>query len=65
MDKTMIDHKVLLENIEKMILIMEFDGMRSPGKAKMNAANLVDMYKLKDIYTSIVNKKAPTKKEAK
>ena len=58
-----IDYKTLLENIERMIEIQEFDGMRSPGKVKMNAANLVDLYTLRDRYAEMLKKTTPAKKE--
>ena len=61
LDAKHVDHAQVLKNIEQMINIMEFDAMRSAGKAKMNAANLVDMYKLKEIYTT---KLKASKKEA-
>lgn len=60
-----INYELLLENVEKMIEIQEFDGLRSPGKIKMNAANLVDLYTLKDRYTKKLKTTMPTNKESK
>lgn len=47
-----INYKQVLENIENMINTLEYDSMRSPGKAKVNAETLVNMYNLKDRYES-------------
>ena len=55
-----IDYEVLLENVSRMIDIQEYDGMRSPGKIKMNAANLVDLYVLKERYAKEVSKAKKT-----
>ena len=31
-----IDYRTLLDNLKNMINLLEYDSMRSPGKAKMN-----------------------------
>ena len=49
MERT-IDYKVLLKNIDEMILLLEFDAMRSAGKAKLNSQHLHSLYTLKEIY---------------
>ena len=56
-----IEYDQLLENIEEMINVHEFDGMRSPGKIRVSAETLVALYALKDRYT----KKPTPKKEDK
>lgn len=59
-----IDYKQVLENIENMINTLEYDSMRSPGKAKINAETLVNMYNLKDRYESKAVVAPTAKKEA-
>jgi len=55
-----INYTQLLDNVTNMINLLEYDSMRSPGKAKVNSDNLVSLYILKDRYTAVV---APTVKE--
>ena len=51
-------------NIDTMINTLEYDSMRSPGKTKVNAGLLVNLYTLKDIYIKeLENSKAAPKKE--
>ena len=57
-----IDYDKLLENIDEMIRVHEFDGMRSPGKIRVSAETLVALYSLKDRYTK---PKVTPKREAK
>ena len=57
-----IDYEVLKENIDKMINLLEFDAMRSSGKAKLNSQHLHSLYFLKELYAK--NHKKPVKKEA-
>ena len=47
-----IDYTQVLENIESMINVLEYDSMRSPGKAKINADTLANLYSLMDRYQS-------------
>jgi len=54
-----IDYKVLLNNITAMINLLEFDAMRSAGKAKLNSGNIVDLYVLKDRYEKELESTAP------
>ena len=54
-----IDYKVLLTNLDKMVNLLEYDSMRSPGKAKLNSQHLHSLYELKDRYESKVK---PTEK---
>ena len=59
-----IDYDALLRNINEMINTLEYDAMRSAGKAKMSAATLRDLHDLKKHYEAgkkPVKKQAPTK----
>jgi len=59
-----INKSELLYNIDNMINTLEYDSMRSPGKCKINASLLVNLYALKDIYLKeLKNSKAAPKKE--
>lgn len=51
------DTEQLLEHVLGMINTLEFDSMRSPGKTKMNAVNLVALYELKDRYEADLKKR--------
>ena len=57
-----IDYQVLLNNINEMIEVLEFDATRSPGKAKLNSQHLHSLYYLKDKYEAKIK---PTKKDKK
>lgn len=48
-----IDYKTLLENVDKMINLLEYDAMRSPGKAKLNSQHLESLYAIKDRYVKM------------
>jgi hypothetical protein len=50
----------VLFNVETMINTLEYDSMRSPGKTKVNAGLLVNLYTLKDIYTKELKNSKPT-----
>ena len=52
-----IDYIMLEENISKMINLLEYDSMRSAGKAKLNSQHLHSLYELKAIYTKMNSKK--------
>ena len=54
-----IDYEALIMNLDKMINLLEYDSMRSPGKAKLNSQHLHSLYELKDRYESKVK---PSKK---
>ena len=56
-----VNYDELIANIDEMINVHEFDGMRSPGKIRVSADTLVALYALKDRYT----KKPTPKKEGK
>jgi|TARA_R110000796_G_scaffold232646_1_gene351085 hypothetical protein len=55
-----IDYPQLLDNLKNMINLLEYDSMRSPGKAKMNCENLLAMHTLKDIYIAQIETSKPT-----
>jgi hypothetical protein len=55
-----IDYPQLLANLENMINLLEYDSLRSPGKAKMNCVNLVAMHSLKDTYIAQIETSKPT-----
>lgn len=57
-----IDYKKLLDNYDQMINTLEYDSMRSSGKAKLNADTLHHMYSMKSVYEK---KLIPAKKEVK
>ena len=59
-----IDYVVLYDRVEEMINLLEYDSMRSAGKAKLNSQHLHAMYDLLDRYSKKLPKKAPAKKEA-
>ena len=55
-----INYDDLLENINEMINVHEYDGMRSAGKIRVNAPTLVELYALKERYEALAKK--PVKK---
>ncbi len=57
-DKT-INYKKLIDNLLEMIELLEYDSMRSAGKAKINAPTLFAMYSNIERYI----KKLASKKE--
>jgi hypothetical protein len=61
-----IDYDQILVNIKTMINTLEYDSMRSGGKAKINAQVLCNLIELEKHYTAKMNSnKQPTaKKEA-
>lgn len=59
-----IDIDALIANYNEMINTLEYDSMRSAGKAKLNADKLVNLHNLVERYTKVQNsKKATPKKE--
>ena len=64
-----IDYEELLANINGMINLLEYDSMRSQGKAKLNSQHLHSLYFLKERYEDQMKKaaapKAAPKKAAK
>jgi hypothetical protein len=60
-----IDIEALLKNYKDMINTLEYDSMRSAGKAKINAHTLIDMHALVERYERILNsQRSAPKKEA-
>ena len=55
-----IDYEVLLKNVSEMIELLEYDAMRSAGKAKMNSQHIHSLYEMKDRYTAKLETKKPT-----
>lgn len=53
MSKRDIDYNKLIDNIQDMISLLEFDAMRSSGKAKLNSGNLESLYSLLDRYKAL------------
>ena len=71
MASKVVDYGKLLANLEEMINVLEYDSMRSAGKAKLNSTTLVSMYELVDRYkaaavgkpsATVVAEEAPVKK---
>jgi len=57
-----INHEELVKNYDTMIETLEYDSMRSAGKAKLNAEVLVSLHNLRDRYAKEI-KTHPVKKE--
>ena len=57
-----INYQQLLDNYDQMINTLEYDSMRSGGKAKLNADTLNNLYSMKAMYE---DKLKPAKKEVK
>jgi len=57
-----INYKQLLSNYEQMINTLEYDSMRSGGKAKLNADTLNNLYTMKAMYEKNIK---PAEKEVK
>ncbi len=58
-----IDYDLLLNRVDEMINLLEYDSMRSAGKMKLNSQHLESLYALKGVYEKKMPKKAPVKKE--
>ena len=59
-----INYEALTRNIDEMINILEYDSMRSGGKAKINAGTLNELYVLQERYAKVLaagKKPAPKK----
>ena len=56
-----VEYDKLLDNVVKMINLLEYDSMRSSGKMKLNSQHLHSLYYLKEKYEAMINK--PAKKE--
>ena len=57
-----INYEQLIQNYNQMINTLEYDSMRSGGKAKLNAETLHHLYAMKEKYQSKIT---PAKKEVK
>ena len=55
-----IDYKALVNNCDVMINTLEYDSMRSGGKAKLNADTLNSLYTMKAMYEKKIK---PAEKE--
>jgi len=51
-----INYTTLLKNVEQMINLLEYDAMRSAGKAKVNVHPIHDLYELADRYREMLTK---------
>ena len=58
-----VDYDVLMENVDRMINLLEYDAMRSSGKMKLNSQHLHSLYYLKEQYETKVKKPTPVKKK--
>ncbi len=59
-----INIDALIANYNEMINTLEYDSMRSAGKAKLNADKLISLHELVERYIKVQNsKKATPKKE--
>ena len=58
-----INYDQIADNLDTMINLLEFDSMRSSGKAKLNSQHLHSMYYLRDVYESKVKKPTPAKRK--
>jgi hypothetical protein len=57
-----INYNQLIQNYDQMINTLEYDSMRSGGKAKLNAETLFHLYTMKEKYQAKIT---PAKKEVK
>ena len=60
-----VDYKMLSDNLDSMIEVLEYDAMRSPGKAKMNSQHLHSLYFLKEKYEDKLKVKSKPKSPKK
>lgn len=58
-----IDYNKLLQNVDEMINVLEYDSSRSAGKAKINAQTLINLFTLKEVFAKKNSKKTTPKKE--
>ena len=56
-----IKYELVQKNINEMINVLEFDGMRSAGKIKINAQTLYYLHQLNAHYSKAAAKKQPVK----
>ena len=60
-----IDYQELRDNVATMINLLEYDAMRSPGKAKLNSQHLHSLYEMLDRYDDKLKSKPGPKPKAK
>jgi len=60
-----INYEDLIKNIDQMINLLEYDSMRSAGKAKLNSQHLHSLYFLKEKYDAKLVSEKKLKKEDK
>ena len=58
-----INYSEVIANMKSMINVLEYDSMRSSGKAKLNSQHLHSLYFLVDKYESMTKKSPVVKKE--
>ena len=58
-----IDYDKIVDNVDMMINLLEYDAMRSSGKMKLNSQHLHSLYYLKDVYANKVKKPTPVKRK--
>ncbi len=57
------DYNKVLENIDTMVNLLEYDSERSAGKMKLNSQHLHSLLWLKDHYENKVKKPTPAKRK--
>ena len=68
MANQIINYTTLLKNVEQMINLLEYDAMRSSGKAKVNVHSIHALYQLAERYHEMLTKPVEpvvVKKQAK
>jgi len=60
-----IKYEQLIENYDQMINTLEYDSMRSGGKAKLNAETLYHLHSMRSKYKALIPAKKEVKKNGK
>jgi hypothetical protein len=60
-----IKYEQLIENYDQMINTLEYDSMRSGGKAKLNAETLYHLHSMRSKYKELIPAKKEVKKNGK
>ena len=60
-----IDYDKVIKNFETVINTLEYDSMRSGGKAKLNVQTLHYLYEMRNRYVEMIKPKAKPTKEVK
>ena len=58
-----VDYDQILNNIETMVNLLEYDSQRSSGKMKLNSQHLHSLLWLQDHYEAKVKKPTPAKRK--